>query len=83
MFDNLRAVAEPGAVVFGATLLHDGVERNWLARTVMDRNNAHGIFSNAHDDLNGLRQVTSEHLEDALIEVVGCVALFAGRIAHR
>lgn len=80
VFDNVKAVAKPGSVVFGATLLHDGIERNWLARTVMDRNNAHGVFSNAHDDLDGLRQVTSEHLEEPLVEVIGCVALFSGRM---
>lgn len=80
VFDNVTAVAQPGTVVFGATLLHDGIGRNWLARTVMDRNNAHGVFANAHDDLDGLRKVTSEHLEEPLIEVIGCVALFAGRM---
>lgn len=76
----MRAVAKPGSVVFEATLLHDGVVRNWLARTVMDRNNAHGVFSNAEDDLDGLRQVTSEQLEEPLIKVVGCVALFSRRM---
>ena len=49
--DYLIALANPGAWVFGATLLHDGVDRNWLARKVMDRNNSHGIFSNADDSL--------------------------------
>lgn len=80
VFDNLTAVARPGTVVFGATLLHDGIERNWLARTVMDRNNTYGVFSNVHDDLDSLRQVATEHLEEPLIEVVGCVALFSGRM---
>ena len=65
--------------MFGATLLHGGVERNWLARTVMNRNNEQRIFSNTHDDLDGLREVLSEQLEDPAIEIVGCVALFAER----
>jgi hypothetical protein len=83
VFDHLRTVATPGTMVFGATLLHDGVDRNWLARTVMDRNNAHGIFSNARDDLDGLHRVVEAQLEDPAVEVVGCVGLFAGRMGAR
>lgn len=80
VLEHVRAVTEPGAVVFGATLLHDGVERNWLARTVMARNNANGIFSNRDDDLEGLQWMLTQHLDDPTIEIVGCVALFSGRI---
>ena len=80
VFEYLRALANPGAVIFGATLLGGGVPRNWLARKVMDRNNTNGIFSNAGDDLEGLRWVLSEHLSRSEIEVVGCVAVFSGRL---
>lgn len=80
VFEHIRGVANPGATVFGATLLHDGVDKNWLARKVMTRNNAHGIFSNADDDLDGLRWVLAHHLDQATIEIVGCVALFAGGV---
>ncbi len=79
VFEHVKAVTEPGAVVFGATLLHDGVHRNWLARTVMTRNNNHGVFSNADDDLEGLEWALSQHLVEPTIEIVGCVALFSGR----
>jgi hypothetical protein len=76
---HLGALANPGSVVFGATLLHDGVRRNWLARQVMARNNAHGIFCNAEDDLDGLRWALAQHLHDTEVQVVGCAALFSGR----
>lgn len=76
VFTHLKAVANPGAVFFGATLLHDGVTRNWYARQVMDRNNKHGIFSNADDSLDALRAVLSEHFAEPTVEVVGCVGLF-------
>ena len=79
VFTHLGAHATHGAVVFGATLLHDGVPRNWMARTVMDRNNRHGIFSNERDSLDGLTSMLSSHLDDATVEVVGCVGLFSGR----
>ncbi len=77
-FANLKPLANPGATIFGATLLSGGVERNWFARRVMDRNNAHGIFSNVDDDLDGLRLVLSQQLTDSAVEAVGCVAIFSG-----
>lgn len=79
VFQHLKAATNPGAVIFGATLLHGGVRRNWLARKVMDRNNAHGIFTNSQDDLEGLRWALSQHVSDPTVEVVGCVAVFSGR----
>jgi SAM-dependent methyltransferase len=78
VFQHLKALLDPGGVLFGATLLHDGVQRNWLARRVMDRNNAHGIFSNTEDDLEGLRWVLSQHLTEPAVVVVGCVAVLSG-----
>jgi SAM-dependent methyltransferase len=81
--DNLMALANPGARLFGATLLHDGVRRNWLARQVMARNNAHGIFSNADDSLDALQAALAERLSDVSVDVVGCVAIFSGRVEPR
>jgi hypothetical protein len=78
--DHLMALANPGASVFGATLLHDGVARNWFARAVMDRNNRHGIFSNTGDSLDGLRSALSDRLVDTTVEVVGCVGIFSGTV---
>jgi len=80
VFHHVRALASPGATVFGATLLSGGVHRNWLARQVMERNNRVGIFSNRSDDLEGLQDVLDRHLENPSLDVVGCVALFAGGI---
>ena len=80
VFDHLIALANPGASVFGATLLHDGVHRNWFARRVMARNNARGIFSNSNDDLDGLRSALTERLSNVSLATVGCVGVFAGHV---
>ncbi len=80
VFDHLRPLMNPGGRVFGATLLHDGVERNWLARTVMERNNKHGIFANVDDSLDGLRSTLAEHLDNSVVDVVGCVGAFSGSV---
>jgi len=79
VFEHVKSVANPGAAVFGATLLHAGVDSNWYARTVMKWNNGRGIFSNIDDDAEGLHGALSHHLDEVSIEIVGCVALFAGR----
>ena len=79
VFDNLKALLNPGGVIFGATVLHGGVERNRLARTLARRYNAHGIFTNTHDDLDGLRSVLAQRLSNLTLDVVGCVAIFSGR----
>jgi ubiquinone/menaquinone biosynthesis C-methylase UbiE len=77
-FEHLAGVLEPGATVFGATLLSGGVRRNWYARQIMARNNRVGIFSNAEDDLDGLNAMLAGHLDNVSVETVGCVALFSG-----
>jgi hypothetical protein len=41
--------------------------------------NRKGIFSNADDDQRGLEQGLASDLTDVEIEIVGAVALFAGR----
>lgn len=78
-FDNIKKVANPGATIFGATLLTGGVRRNWFARRVMKRNNAHGIFSNAHDDLDGLHAALEHNFDTHEVQLVGCVAIFAAQ----
>jgi hypothetical protein len=79
-FDHLAPLMNPGAVLFGATLLHDGVPRTWLAKRMMDVYNKKGIFSNQHDNLAGLNAELQRRFRDVSLEVVGCAALFAGRI---
>jgi ubiquinone/menaquinone biosynthesis C-methylase UbiE len=78
--DRLKALMNPNAVLFGSTLLQGGVSRNWLARCLMAFYNKKGIFSNQHDDLDGLRQALTQRFHEVSIEIVGCAALFSGRI---
>jgi hypothetical protein len=79
IFDHLGALMEPNAVLFGSTLLQEGVPRNWIATRLMDFYNKKGIFTNREDSLQGLRQELGRRLREVSIEVVGCAALFSGR----
>jgi len=78
-FDHLKALMNPGAVLFGATLLQGGVTRNWGARRLMEIYNRKGVFANREDDLEGLQRALAQRFTDVSVEVVGCAALFAGR----
>jgi 2-polyprenyl-3-methyl-5-hydroxy-6-metoxy-1,4-benzoquinol methylase len=78
-FDHLKALMNPNAVLFGSTLLHGGVSRNWFAKRLMDFYNKKGIFSNQHDNLDALKQALGQRFRDVSVEIVGCVALFSAR----
>ena len=77
--DHLEALMNPGAVLFGSTLLQGGVRRTWLARGLMAAYNWKGIFSNRGDDIEGLKRELGRRFEDVRVEVAGCAALFSGR----
>lgn len=79
-FDHLRGLLNPKAVIFGATLLQGGVPRSWVAKRLMDIYNNKGIFSNEADHLDGLTKELRKRFKDVSIEVVGCAALFSGRV---
>jgi hypothetical protein len=83
VFRHLKPLLNQGGVIFGATLLSEGVYRSWVAKRLMAFYNSKGIFTNDQDDLQGLRAVLSEHLTTMTVEVVGCAALFSGRVATK
>lgn len=79
LFDHLKRLMNPGARVFGSTILQEGVERSWLAKRVMALYNQRGIFSNTQDSLEGLGSALAQRFEKVTIEVVGCVALYSAQ----
>lgn len=79
-FDYLKALMNPKAVMFGATLLQGGVPQNWVAKCLMAIYNKKGIFSNHADNLDGLAKELKKRFNGVSVEVVGCAALFSGRV---
>ncbi len=79
VFENLKALLNPGGKLFGCTLLCRGVERNPLARLTLYFMNARGYLSNNQDDFEGLEQNLAECFPESSVKVVGCVALFSAR----
>ncbi|HLH12698.1 MAG TPA: class I SAM-dependent methyltransferase [Methylovirgula sp.] len=80
VFDHLKDLMNPGAVLFGSTLLQGDVRRSWPARGLMEFYNSKGIFSNEADDASGLRQELCRRFDSVSLEVIGCAALFSARI---
>lgn len=80
VLDHLKELMNRNAVLFGSTLLHGGVPRNWFAQFLMGIYNRKGIFSNRNDTLAGLDSALRERFRDVTVESVGCAALFSGRV---
>lgn len=80
IFDHLKTIMNPNAVLFGSTLLQGGVSRNRFATWLMSAYNGKRIFSNRDDDLAGLTRALTQRFRDVFVEVVGCVALFSGHV---
>jgi hypothetical protein len=83
LFDHLRPLMADGAILFGSTLLQCGVARTAAARRLMAFYNGKGVFSNARDDLDGLRSALEARFRDVSIETVGCAALFSASVDRR
>ena len=79
-FDHLRSLMNPGATLFGSTILHGGVTRSWAAIQLMKLYNRKGIFSNSADELDDMHRVLNERFDNVCVDVVGCVVLFSVQI---
>jgi len=80
VFEHLKSLLNPGGILFGTTLLYCGVERNFMATYSFYWLNLLGIMTNKHDDVEGLKQNLTRHFVESDIEVIGCGALFWGRL---
>jgi hypothetical protein len=78
-FEHARVALAPGGVLFGATILGEGVEHNRLARRVLAMGNRRGVFSNMKDSLEDLEAGLARVFDSREIHVQGVVALFAAR----
>ena len=80
VFEHLKILLNPGGILFGTTLLYDGVERSFLATYCFYWLNLLGIMTNKQDNVEGLKQNLARHFTESDIEVIGCGALFWGRL---
>jgi SAM-dependent methyltransferase len=77
VFDHLAPLVARGGVLFGTTILHDGVLHTRVGRTLLRIYNRKRIFANVGDDRAGLERELARRFDRYEVEVVGAVALFA------
>jgi hypothetical protein len=79
VFDHLQGSLEPGARVFGATIVQGSVRRSRAAQAVMNLYNRKGIFANADDTIEALDVALRRRFDDCVVQLIGTVALFEAR----
>lgn len=79
VFTHLHEVLNDGGVLFGSTILGQGVPKNVFASKLMNFYNKKGIFTNEDDDVHTLETVLNDTFVDVEINIIGCVALFSAR----
>jgi SAM-dependent methyltransferase len=79
VFRNLRPVVAEGGVLFGSTILGQGVDHTRLARRALGVYNRERIFTNLDDDRAGLGHALAGFSADYETETAGSFALFAAR----
>lgn len=82
-FVHLAERLADGGVLFGATILGDGVRHNLGGRSLMALYNRLGIFHNRNDDAAGLRTALERSFDNVDVEVTGTVAVFSARRPKR
>ncbi|ENC6730889.1 class I SAM-dependent methyltransferase [Vibrio navarrensis] len=80
LFTHLTPWVNSGGVIFGSTILGQGVEKNVFASKLMALYNRKGIFSNQHDDYATLEKTLQQHFSNVQIEMHGCVAIFSATV---
>ncbi len=78
VFQNIKPLLNVGGVIFGSTVLGEGVERNIFAKYLMNIYNKKGIFTNNYDSLKDLKENLERHFSKTSVSVIGCIALFWG-----
>jgi hypothetical protein len=78
-FQNVMPLLNAGGVLFGTTLLYQGVQRNPLSTFTFWWANLLGFMTNRQDSLDGLDRNLKKYFSSSHIELRGCAALFWAR----
>jgi hypothetical protein len=76
---NLKPLLQDSGVLFGLTILGQGVDVGILYRMANSIYNKKSIFSNLHDNASDLEVILNSNFEKATVHVVGSVAFFSGQ----
>ena len=79
VFEYAKEVMNPGAVIFGSTILYKGVKRNALATLAIKYYNKTRSMTNMDDSLEDLQESLRSSLSDSSVKMIDCEALFWAR----
>ena len=79
VFEHVKPLLGDGGVMFGSTILGEGVRHNRLAKQLIKIYNSKGFFSNLSDRRSDLEAGLKAHFDEHTIHIAGCVALFSAR----
>lgn len=75
-FQHLKPLLSQNGILFGTSVLSQGVPKNLFARMVLAILNRLGVFNNKHDNRDDLRDCLAAHFRYVDLQVVGCTAVF-------
>jgi len=79
LFERVKEVMNPGAVLFGSTILYEGIKRSARATFAMKYANNRGIMANLNDSLEDLKTGLNASFSESSVKTIGCEALFWAR----
>jgi len=79
VFEHLKGLLNPDGVLFGSSILGNGVPHNSMARLALKCANSRGWMTNYQDDPDGLKRSLEEHFSESSLKIVGSIALFSAR----
>lgn len=75
-FRHLKSLLNPNGVLFGCSLMYEGVTQPKYSRMLMRFLNTIGLLNNTVDNPTELKAALQRGFAHVEIEVIGCVALF-------
>lgn len=78
-FSHLQPLLTENGVLFGTTVLSEGVHKNLLAKPFMWLMNYLGVFNNRKDNARDLKDFLEKNFQVIAFEVVGVTAFFAAK----
>ena len=79
VFEHAKAVMNPGAVLFGSTILYEGIVPNAPAALTLKWCNRMRFMSNLHDTLADLREGLARSFPQSSVSMIGREAVFWAR----
>jgi hypothetical protein len=76
VFEHAKEVMNPGAVLFGSSILYEGIKRSARATLAIKYSNKKGYMANMKDSLEDLQESLQSSFSDSSVKVIGCEALF-------